>query len=121
MQSAKKRTRALSALAMAAAGTLVAQAASGAVLTLYYNSGTTIAGATNNTIRVATASNLTTGSTSAGNNTFLMRLPEWINDPEDSLSAVVNHVHGSSPQKRNTGNGASAGSRLGSRYENTKE
>ena len=48
------------------------------------------------------ASTLTIGSTSAGNSTFLIRLPPVISEPEASSSDDENHVHGSRPQNMNS-------------------
>ena len=48
------------------------------------------------------ASTATTGSTSAGKSTFLIRFPLASSALDDSVSAEVNHVHGSRPQKRNS-------------------
>jgi hypothetical protein len=39
------------------------------------------------------ASTFTSGRISAGNRTFLIRLPPEISDPADSDSAEVNQVH----------------------------
>ena len=47
-------------------------------------------------------STLTSGSTSAGNSTFLIRLPPEISDPAASLSEVENQVHGRMPQNMNS-------------------
>jgi hypothetical protein len=51
------------------------------------------------------ASAVTIGRTSAGNSTFLIRLPPEISTPADSLSDEANQVHGSRPQKRKTAYG----------------
>ena len=48
------------------------------------------------------ASTVTIGSTSAGNSTFLIRLPPEIRTLEDSSSDDENQVHGSRPQNRNS-------------------
>ena len=40
------------------------------------------------------ASTLTSGSTSAGNSTFLIRLPPAISEPDASVSDDENQVHG---------------------------
>src|SRR5437764_2896932 len=49
---------------------------------------------------------VTIGSTSAGNSTFLIRLPPEISTPDDSISDEANHVHGSRPQNMNRGYGS---------------
>ena len=49
------------------------------------------------------ASTVTIGSTSAGNRTFLIRLPPEISTPDDSISDEANHVHGRMPQNMNSG------------------
>src|SRR2546423_12964530 len=46
---------------------------------------------------------VTIGSTSAGNSTFLIKLPPEISTPDDSMRDEENHVHGSSPQNMNNG------------------
>ena len=46
---------------------------------------------------------VTIGRISAGNSTFLIRLPPEISTPDDSVSDEANHVHGSSPQNMNSG------------------
>ncbi len=48
------------------------------------------------------ASTVTIGSTSAGNSTFLIRLPPEISTPDDSSSDEENHVHGRMPQNMKT-------------------
>ena len=48
------------------------------------------------------ASTLTSGSTSAGNRTFLIRLPPAMSDPAASVSEVANQVHGRMPQNMKT-------------------
>src|SRR5262245_16128099 len=68
------------------------------------------------------AMTLTIGSTSAGNNTLRSRLPDEISDTADSFNDVVNHVHGSNPQKRNNGKGSSSGPCVPTRtFEKTNE
>ncbi len=44
------------------------------------------------------ASTLTIGSTSAGNSTFLIRLPPAISDPDASSRDEENQVHGRIPE-----------------------
>ena len=44
------------------------------------------------------ASTVTIGRISAGNRTFLIRLPPEISTPDDSASDEENHVHGRMPQ-----------------------
>ena len=51
------------------------------------------------------ASTLTSGSTSAGNSTFFMRLPPAMSDPAASESDVANQFHGRMPQNMNTAYG----------------
>jgi hypothetical protein len=46
------------------------------------------------------ATTVTTGSTSAGNSTFLMRFPPAMRTPVDSATEDWNHVQGRIPQKR---------------------
>ena len=48
------------------------------------------------------ASTLTSGSTSAGNRTFLIRLPPAISEPAASVSEVANQFHGRMPQNMKT-------------------
>ena len=43
------------------------------------------------------ASTLTIGSTSAGNRTFLIRLPPAMSEPDASVSDAENQVHGRMP------------------------
>ena len=45
-------------------------------------------------------STVTTGRTSAGKSTFLMRLPPAMSTPEDSRSEALNQVQGRIPQKK---------------------
>jgi hypothetical protein len=45
---------------------------------------------------------VTMGRISAGNSTFLIRLPWPIRTLADSLSADANHVHGRMPQNMNS-------------------
>ena len=52
------------------------------------------------------ARTLTIGSTSAGNRTFLIRLPPEIRDPAASVSEDENHVHGRMPQNMNSAYGS---------------
>ena len=54
------------------------------------------------------ASTLTSGSTSAGNSTFLIRLPPAMSDPAASVSDDENQVHGRMPQNMNSAYGCSA-------------
>src|SRR5204862_1929566 len=56
------------------------------------------------------ASTLTIGRISAGNNTFLIRLPPEISTPADSASDEENQVHGRIPQNMNSANGSILGS-----------
>ena len=53
------------------------------------------------------ASTVTIGSTSAGNSTFLIRLPPAISVFDDSSSDEENHVHGRMPQNMNSAYGSS--------------
>ena len=53
------------------------------------------------------ASTLTIGSTSAGNRTFLIRLPPAISEPDASVSDEENQFHGSRPQNMNSAYGCS--------------
>ena len=48
------------------------------------------------------ASTVTMGSTSAGNSTFLIRLPPAISTFADSISDEENQVHGRMPQNMNS-------------------
>ena len=65
-------------------------------------------------------STVTIGRTSAGNITFLIRLPFAISTFDDSSSDDTNQVHGSSPQKRNSAYGSSSTPRKPGRItENT--
>src|SRR5438093_9577600 len=50
---------------------------------------------------------LTMGRISAGNITFLIRLPPAIRTLDDSMRELENHVHGRSPQNRNSARGPS--------------
>src|SRR5438309_2964100 len=59
------------------------------------------------------ASTLTIGSTSAGNNTFLIRLPPAMSDPAASDSDEANHVHGRIPQNMKSAYGLVLGSSFG--------
>ena len=54
------------------------------------------------------ASTVTMGSTSAGNSTFLIRLPPEIRTLEASSSDEENHVHGRMPQNMNSAYGSSS-------------
>ena len=46
---------------------------------------------------------VTIGRISAGNKTFLIRLPPEISTPDDSFSDAANQVQGSSPQNMKSG------------------
>ncbi len=48
------------------------------------------------------ASTVTMGSTSAGNSTFLIRLPPEMRTFADSVREDENQVHGRMPQKKNS-------------------
>ena len=48
------------------------------------------------------ASTVTIGRISAGNSTFLIRLPPEISTPDDSSSDDENQVHGRMPQNMNS-------------------
>ena len=61
------------------------------------------------------------GSTSAGNNTFLIRLPPVISEDVASVRDAENHVHGSRPQNANTANGLIRGSLFCMIVVNTNE
>ena len=52
------------------------------------------------------ASTVTIGSTSAGNSTFLIRLPPAMSTLPDSSSDDENHVHGRMPQNMNSAYGS---------------
>ena len=68
------------------------------------------------------ASTVTIGSTSAGNSTFLIRLPPAISVLDDSSSDDENHVHGRMPQNMNSAYGSISGSWTPtSTFVNTKE
>ena len=54
------------------------------------------------------ASTLTIGSTSAGNSTFLIRLPPAISEPDASISDEENQVHGRMPQNMNSAYGCTS-------------
>jgi len=56
------------------------------------------------------ASTVTIGSTSAGNSTFLIRLPPEISVFDDSRMDEENHVHGRMPQNMNSAYGSMSGS-----------
>jgi hypothetical protein len=56
------------------------------------------------------ASTVTMGRTSAGNRTFLIRLPPAINVFDDSRTLEENHVHGRMPQNMNSAYGSISGS-----------
>ena len=63
---------------------------------------------------------VTTGSTSAGNRTFLIRLPPAISTPAASASEDWNQVQGRMPQAKNSRYGSMSGGRgTGSMYVNT--
>src|SRR3954463_3473918 len=49
---------------------------------------------------------VTIGSTSAGDNAFLIRFPPEISTPDDSTSDEANQVHGNRPQNMNSGYGS---------------
>ena len=53
---------------------------------------------------------VTIGRISAGNSTFLIRLPPEISTPDDSVSDDANHVHGRMPQNMNSAYGSTFGS-----------
>ena len=55
------------------------------------------------------ASTVTIGSTSAGNSTFLIRLPPAISVFDDSRIDEENHVHGRMPQNMNSAYGSISG------------
>src|SRR5581483_12397 len=67
------------------------------------------------------ANTLTMGSTSAGNSTFLIRLPPVISAPLASMSDAENHVHGSRPQKKKTEYGVVSLLGFGMIFANTNE
>ena len=68
------------------------------------------------------ASTVTMGRISAGNSTFLIRLPWPISTLADSDSDDENHVHGRMPQNMNSAYGSiSAGCVPGSTTANTNE
>ena len=52
------------------------------------------------------ASTVTIGNTSAGNSTFLIRLPPAISVLDDSSKDAENQVHGRMPQNMNSANGS---------------
>src|SRR5215467_5707632 len=56
------------------------------------------------------ARTVTIGSTSAGNSTFLIRLPPEISTPADSRSDAENQVHGRIPQNMKSAYGVTRGS-----------
>ena len=58
------------------------------------------------------ASTVTMGSTSAGNSTFLIRLPPEISTFDDSRIDEENQVHGRMPQNMNSAYGSSVGSSM---------
>ena len=58
------------------------------------------------------ASTLTSGRISAGNSTFLIRLPPEMSAPAASVSDAANQVHGRSPQKRKTAYGCTPSERF---------
>ena len=66
-------------------------------------------------------STLTIGSTSAGNRTFLMRLPPAMSEPAASESDVANQFHGRMPQNMNTAYGFTSGVSFGMIFVNTNE
>ena len=68
------------------------------------------------------ASTVTIGSTSAGNNTFLIRLPPAISVLDDSRTEDENHVHGRMPQNMKSAYGSMPGSCAPTRtWVNTNE
>ena len=54
------------------------------------------------------ASTVTMGSTSAGNSTFLIRLPPEMRTLDASSTDEENHVHGRIPQNMNSAYGSSS-------------
>ena len=52
------------------------------------------------------ARTLTSGRISAGNRTFLIRLPPEMSEPAASVSDEENQVHGRIPQNRNSAYGS---------------
>src|SRR6476660_139227 len=62
---------------------------------------------------------VTIGRISAGNRTFLIRLPPEIRTPEDSISDEANHVQGRIPQNMNSGYGSTPFTAAGVTYLNT--
>ena len=56
------------------------------------------------------------GSTSAGNSTFLIRLPPEMRTFDDSSSDKANHVHGRMPQNMNSAYGSRPGARFGNTW-----
>ena len=66
-------------------------------------------------------STLTIGSTSAGNSTFLIRLPPEMSEPGASSSDAENHVHGSRPQNMNTAYGSRSLLAFGRIFAKTNE
>ena len=67
------------------------------------------------------ARTLTIGSTSAGNSTFLIRLPPAMSDPEASVSDAENQVHGRMPHSMNSAYGWRPLVRLGMIVAKTNE
>ncbi len=67
------------------------------------------------------ASTLTIGSTSAGNSTFLIRLPPAISEPAASDSDDENQVHGRMPQNMNSAYGCMPVVSFGMIVVNTNE
>ena len=63
---------------------------------------------------------VTIGRISAGNRTFLIRLPPEISTPEDSISDEANHVHGRIPQNMKRGYGSAPLTAAGITYLKTK-
>src|SRR5689334_6163483 len=59
------------------------------------------------------ASTLTIGRISAGNRTFLIKLPPAMSAPDASISDEENHVHGKMPQNMNREYGCTSASRFG--------
>ena len=67
------------------------------------------------------ASTLTSGSTSAGKRTFLIRLPPAISEPAESVSEVANQFQGRMPQNMNTAYGCTPFVSLGMTFVKMNE
>src|SRR5438093_9366045 len=67
------------------------------------------------------ASTLTIGSTSAGNITFLIRLPPEMSEPDASVSDAENQVHGRMPQNMKSAYGCTPAIVLGSTVVKTNQ